>query len=402
MRIGLTLRGSYDGALDALADWLEARDDDPRPRVERAEGALLLDLHPAAAPVRVERGPSGITLHARTVTAGPGYHRYVVELAEAMPGVTWTDGADDTGFWSSRDDEALESELLDWLGAAVAQIVELHAEGMAGFALAMPAGFAYEHDGLVATQLGPRDAAWVQRARVAPEEAVDVFPWWGAGRDAAYYRDLALGHMWQRIRWRPPLTEAEREAQEQAVTWIEKAHGLDPQLALPWAEQSELLTYLQEDSLRATRAHLKAQELAPPSIGYRRRPVRVEVSGGWHLTVPGELAERWDDRGTWVAWDETRSVFFNSFTAQGDGEPPTTEQTLSSMPPLDGDEILELEVGPLRGYAALSEVEEEGRSMHRLEAHAAIGPHAAIGTLVFVEAADRQWALSTWGSLGRR
>ena len=135
---------------------------------------------------------------------------------------------------------------------------------------------------------------------------------------------------------------------------------------------------------------------------YRRRPVRVEVSGGWYLTVPGELAERWDERGTWVAWDATRSVFFNSFTAQGKGEPPTTEQTLASMPPLEGDEILELQADSLRGDASLTEVEHEGRPMHRLEAHAAIGPHAAIGTIVFVEASDRDWALSTWGSLGRR
>jgi len=401
MRIGPSLTGSYDGTLDALADWLEARDDDPAPAVERHPGALVVDLHPAAAPVRITLDGARIALSASTVTAGPGYHRHVIALAEAMPGVTWAEGGDDTGWRRARDDEALEGVFLDWLGAAVAQIVELGADGMSGFALAMPAGIAYEHDGLVATQLGPRDEAWVQRARVAPEDAVDVFPWWGPGRDAAYYRDLALGRMWQTIRWRPPLTEDERAAQEAAVTWIEKAHGLDPDRSLPWAEQSELLTYLEEDSLRATRAHLKAQELPPPSIGYRRRPVRVEVSGGWHLTVPGELAERWDDRGTWVAWDETRSVFFNSFTAQGEGE-PTTEQTLASMPPLDGGEILELKADALRGYAALSEVEEDGRPMHRLEAHAAIGPHAAIGTLVFVEPTDREWALSTWGSLGRR
>jgi len=402
MRIGLSLRGRYDGTLDALAEWLEARDDDPAPRVERHEGALTVDVHPAAAPVRVELASGAIALFATTVTAGPGMHRHVVELAEAMPGVRWSAGGDETGWRDARDDEALEGVFLDWLGAAVAQIVELHAEGMAGFALAMPAGIAYEHDALVATQLGPRDAAWLERARVAPEEAIDLFPWWSAGRDAAYYRDLARCRMWQEIRWRPPLTDAEREAQDACVTWIEKAHGLDPELPLPWAEQSELLTYLEEDSLRATRAHLKAQELAPPEIGYRRRPVRVEVSGGWHLTVPGELAERWDDRGTWVAWDETRSVFFNSFTAQGEGEAPTTEQTLASMPPLEGDEILELSAGSLRGYAAVTEVEEEGRPMHRLEAHAAIGPHAAIGTMVFVEASDRDWALSTWGSLGRR
>ncbi len=404
MSIGLHLEAVVPGDpsthLERLADALRARPEDPAPRVELEGSTLYAELHPAAEPVRIDAVEGRLTLRANTITAGPGYHRHVVRLAESLE-LPWGPGGDPSGWRAERDDAALEAFFLDWLSAGAAQIIELESEGMSGFALAMPAGVAFEHDEVVATQLGPRSAAWLEAVRREPRSGIDVFPWWDEERDAMYFRGLALTEAWRAVRWRPPLTDTERADLERVATWIEKAHGLDPELELPWAEQSEILTYLEESSLRATRAHLKAAELGDGRVGYRRRPVRVELSGGWRLTVPGELAERWDERGTWVGWDETRSVFFNSFTGASDGPPPSTEDTLRRMPPLDGDELLELARGDLRGIAALSEGEEDGRPVYRLEAHAAIGPHAAIGTLVFSERADRDWALTTWGSLGR-
>ncbi|MBX3270609.1 MAG: hypothetical protein KF729_10125 [Sandaracinaceae bacterium] len=401
MWIGLELDG--EGAeVDAIADAIAARADDPAPLVERLdERTRVVTLHPGAEPLELTAEDRGVRLRASTGAAGPGYHRHVLALAEALD-VAWAPGGDSTGWREARDPEALEEVYLDWLGATAAQILELASGGASGFSLAMPAGVAYEHDEVVATQLGPRSFAWLEATRADARAGIDVFPWWGEARDAAYYRGLALVELWRTIRWRPPITEEERAVMDRVATWIERAHGLDPALSLPWAEQSELLTLLDEASLRATRAHLKAQSIGPARIGYRRRAVHVELSGGWSLTIGGELAERWDERGTWVAWDEGRSVFFNSFSARGDGPPPSSEETLHGMPPLDGDELFELERGALRGIAALSETEEDGAPLYRLEAHAAHGPHAAVGTLVFRDAGDREWALATWGSLRRR
>ncbi|HHH27934.1 MAG TPA: hypothetical protein ENK57_06275, partial [Polyangiaceae bacterium] len=367
MFIGLHLQttalpegASASALLGTIADAITAAPHDPAPRCRIEREVLYADLHPAAEAVRIAIEGEHVTLHANTVTAGPGYHQHVVGLAERIADLLsapWLPEGDTTGWRETRDDRALEREFHDWATAAAAQILELHAEGMSGFALALPAGVAYTHDGLVATQLGPRTEAWLIEARRDPAVAQDIFPWWSSAIDAAYFCGLALTEMWRTVRWRAPLTDEERAVQERVVTWIERAHGLDPEMQLPWAEQSELLTYLSEESLRATRAHLKAQSRAPARVGYRRQPVRLELSGGWYLTVPGELAERWEERGTWVGWDETRSIFFNSFTAQASDERaplPTTDETLRRMPALDGDELLELEVGEIRGYAALS------------------------------------------------
>ena len=399
--IGLELTGE-GASVDALAGAIAARADDPAPIVESPdEQTRVVTLHPGAEPLELSAEGAGVRLRASTGAAGPGYHRHVLALAEALD-VAWAPGGDSTGWREARDPEALEEVFLDWLGATAAQILELAADGASGFALAMPAGVAYEHDEVVATQLGPRSFAWLEATRDDARAGVDVFPWWSAPRDAAYYRGLALVELWRTIRWRPPITDEERAAMERVATWVEKAHGLDPALSLPWAEQSELLTLLDEASLRATRAHLKAQSLGPARAGYRRRAVHVELTGGWSLTIGGELPERWEARGTGGAWDEGRSVFFTSFSARGDGPPPTSEQTLGGMPPLDGDELFELERGTLRGLAALAELEEDGAPLYRLEAHAAQGPRAAVGTRAFRRPDDREWALATWGSLRRR
>ncbi len=371
---------------------------------------MVVELHPAAEPMLIEvPAPGTVRLAAHTGTAGPGYHRHAAELAlglgEAL-GVEWTlAGADSTGWIVHRDDAALEQAFLDGLRELARAVLAMAAEGKRGFALLLPEGHLFEHDGLVATALGPRDEAWVRAVADDPRAGIDILPWWGVDRDARYYLDLACVHLWLDVRWRSPVDDAERGLLEQVATWIERAHGLDPGAPIPWDEHSEILERLGEESLRATRASLKAKtglaaaKRAP--IGYRRRPVRVLLGGGWSLRVPGELAERWEERGTWVAWDEQRSVWFTSMTVHADdGTPsPSTEATLASLPPLEAEDLMELEHGELRGLAGFVEEEHDGQRVLRLEAHAARGPNAAIGTIVFVREEDRDWALATWGSV---
>ncbi len=419
MGIVLSLSGTRtadapESFLERAARVIRELDQEPRARVhiETDERPFLVaELHPAAEGLSLE-APDDTTVHlrAKTGTAGPGYHRHVCALALTLGdalGIEWTidDDTDETGWLRERNTERLEESFLDWLGGAAAQILELSDSGMSGFSLSLPSGHILDPAGLVATPLGWRDEAWVRAVIDDPRHGIDVFPWWNAERDASYCLRLALTRMWTEVRWRAPL-EHERAQLDEIATFVEKAHALDSTLDIPWQEQSEVLQLLGEESLRATRAHLKAQssreERAP--IGYRRRPVRAILSGGWSMRIDGELAERWEERGTWVAWDARRAVWFTSMTvADENGRPsPSTQTTLSSLPPLSGQEMLELERGDLRGLAAFAEEEREGEVLHRLEAHAARGANAAIGTIVFSDARDREWALATWGSLSHQ
>lgn len=412
MDMGLRLEGRCADSSTLLTRaeaWLAGRDDDPAPRATLEGSALVVDLHPAAEPVVLEVEGATVRLSAGTGTAGPGYHRHVASLALALGealGVEWSlEGADSTGWLVHRDPAALEQSFLDGLGALAGAVLDMAEQGKRGFGLLLPVGHVYEHEGLVATTVGPRDEAWVRRVAEDPRQGIDILPWWSAGRDARYYLELARVHMWLEVRWRTPLDEGERGLLEQVATWVERAHGLDPEAPIPWDEHSEVLEHLGEESLRATRAHLKARAGGRLSkrvpVGYRRRPVRALLGAGWSLRIPGELAERWEERGTWVAWDERRSVWFTSMTVHADGgaPSPSTEATLASLPPLSGESLLELDRGALRGLAGFVEEEHEGERLFRLEAHAAHGAHAAVGTVVFVREEDRDWALETWGSV---
>jgi hypothetical protein len=267
----------------------------------------------------------------------------------------------------------------------------------------LPAGIEYTPSGMVATPLGPRDRAWLEQVRATPSAGRDVFPWWQTGRGAGYFAGLATALMWTEVRWRAPIDAAERALLDRIVTSIERAHGLDPSIELPWVEAAEIYELLGEDSLRATRAGVLAEAARKRGgkrrIGYRRDPVRVSLSGGWSLVIPGELAERWEDQSTWVGWDRTRTIWVSSMRAQGSR---VTADVLAGLPALLGEgDLLRMERGPIVGHARFGPSEEDGKPVVVLRAHAACREHVALGTIILPEDADRTWALETWGTLDR-
>lgn len=208
--------------------------------------------------------------------------------------------------------------------------------------------------------------------------------------------------MWTDVRWRRPSDDEERETLEEIVALLEAAYREAPERTYPWREWAEILAFLGRDSIVATRAQLRA-ETAPlaPAIGYRRQDVRVTVSGGWSLLVPGRFAETWDERGTWCAWDDARTLWFTSFSVKAEPgrEPPTTaEETLDGLPPLDGETTTYL-AGAVRGVAALGRSSEDGVDLQQLRAYAAVPANSAVLTICFESDAERPWAYDVWRSL---
>ena len=391
---------------DRLRAFFEGRALDPAPVIDVLEepSMVLVELHPSAQPLVFEIGAERLLARANTSTAGPGFHRHVCGLLRALADaleLEWSEREDAYHYFDGEDPAALEAAFDELMADAQAQMRELAQDGLRGFALGLPETHVFEHEGLLASPLGPRGTEWLE---LSPREAGrDVLPFCGDYADAGYFRGLALTEMWMSVRWRAPVDEREQALLERVVTYVERAHGLDPSVPLPWAEQSAILTLLSEESLRATRAHLKAQSLPAAAIGYRRRPVRVMLSGGWRMQIDGAMAERWEERGTWVAWDADRSLWFSSLEVFDDGGAPleSAEETLSRLPPLEGDEHLALSGEQITGAAVFVETEVDDKPVHRLDAHAAVGHRAAVGTLVFTRPADREWALQTWGSLTR-
>jgi hypothetical protein len=400
--------------------WTSAALDDPRaalarlidaivleaaelvPEIVRGEGEVLVTLHPAAAPIELRVVDDRIAMIADTGTAGPGYHEdvdAVMRAAATSAGFAWERGV------TPIDRAAIEATLDAWLASTAREILALADRGASGFSILLPDGVEYAHERLLATPLGPRDRAWLERVRATPSTGRDVFAWWERGRGAAYHAGIARALAWTEVRWRAPIDDRERASLDRVVTAIERVHGLDPAIDLPWIEAAEIYELLGEDSLRATRAGVLAEGLRRRGIrdriGYRRAAVRVSLSGGWSLVVPGELAERWEERGTWVGWDRTRTIWMSSMTAEGEGA-SSTEAVLAGMPELPGEgDLLRMERGPIVGHARFAIGDEDGKPLTVLRAHAACGKHVALGTIILPEDADRTWALETWGTLDR-
>jgi hypothetical protein len=396
----LVIEARARASIDAVKRFFSTFQSDPPPIVSEDRGALLVELHPSAEPIRIEELEGEVHLVAPTHAVGPGYHRAVCEAIDALATETGARFEVSDAFFRDRDGARLEARFLDWLSLMARATLERAREGAKGFSWCTLDDHVFSHDGLIATQLGPRERAWVEAIERDPRHGIDFFPWWNRERDGAYFLALARVWMWSHVRWRAPLDEGERTLLDRVATSVERAHALDPALDVPWREQSEIFVYLGEESLRATRAHLAAESARSGApIGYRRRRVVRKLQRGWSIAVPGELAERWDERATWVAWDSSRSIFFNSFTARSvHGAPIDTDRTLEGMPPLAG-EPMELEDGDLKIRASFGESETGER---RLEAIAARGAEAALVTIVFGDPNARKAMLEIVESLAQR
>ena len=297
---------------DAIRDWFQ-REYRPllvasRTAVDgRGAAAARIHLHPVDPGVRFHVSAQGlVTVRADVLPVGPGFHVFLVGALQALgeaQDIAWVRlprvGPRDA---SEHAQERLMNVARDGL------------DGLAGGAegpgsLMLPLHERFSHDSLVATPLGPRDMAWLARAAIGGHVLRDVFPWPEPGFGPRYTRGRALSLMWMHVRWRAPRDGDERRLLEVVDGLMLDAWQGEPNQALPWAEWAEIRSLLgieDEQSPEITRR--LADEAPRDPVGYRRHPVSTRLPAGWWVTVPGELATRWEDRVTWRADGETGSV----------------------------------------------------------------------------------------------
>src|SRR5579871_3914836 len=137
MPIGLNLRAAFTSPpvnasemIAKIEEWLEQRcaalePEMTRGRVRKAP-ALFCQLHPAANPLQlVLTDAAHLEASATTSSAGPGYHIYVSQLLKELGqnfGATWEQPetgigtyGDDTGFFFSGNEQAVQLGMATWL-----------------------------------------------------------------------------------------------------------------------------------------------------------------------------------------------------------------------------------------------------------------------------------------------
>ncbi len=402
----------FEGLGDAVLDARLLRDAEDK-------AVLLVVFHPAVSPAEVRLGASGrVRVSAATSPAGPGYHIYLCEVLRLFAtdfDLTWApeQSTDPTGYFINSDRLACERHFFKCLGAWCAS------DPNASY-LGLPANHGFTYPAEVLTPLGPQSHEWLRRVAADPIIGQEFYPWWNAKLDAAFYRNRALTRLWCEFPWRAPLNEAEGEEADQIANDLAAAFKLDPSIELPWGEWLEVLSAIENDRddftvtpkdtvlsvelWKRTWDHTTTSSVkhSGPRIGYRRHPVRVALTAGWSVLVPGDFAREWDDDRTWTGWNLTRTVWFHAlgFT-KPDGGHPTAAEALEvgrkSLP--EGEPVAGLEGEEVHGSAVFGSVDEDGRTVWRLSGVAAVDGQLAVCNVYAEAAGDRPWTEATWQSL---
>ena len=344
--------------------------------IDASAKRVTLRLFAMASPVRIVVTPDAeLEVRADTSGIGPAYHALV--LARLAPMLEELE--------MKWDDEEADSDpqvaMTRWLASELAR-------GAAR--IGMPAERNFRIEAPVLTAMGPRDRAWCDRVIAEPARGADAFAWWSEGPGRSE-RARALLAMWHEVPWREPVDDAERTLMEDVDKELRAARRADPELELPWPDWAALLRHLGADDDKHYREIAKRAGDLPATIGYRRHPMEVELSGGWSIELSAAFVGHWeDDDARWWATDGDRVVEFSSLTA-GD---ETDSEKLLAVAPEQHPVIERVAEGARRGRAEA--YEDEGvHVVHGLMTNA---PNVAIMTCKGTPA-DEPWALATWRSL---
>lgn len=381
-----------------ISSWLE------RPEPDMV--TLGVQLHPGASGIEFTRdADSSFWISARTSAAGPGYHAFVCRLIKKFAsdhGVELVEDecSDDTEYFFTADKTELNNAFLNWLGQLTGSVLKIGPTALGARLAMVISNDRFEpEEGSVLTQLGPRDVKWLEKTVSDASQGTDMFPWWDEDLDGNYYRGRALCHMWSDVRWRKPVTDDEKDLLNRVLKLLDKAHDLNKALIMPWQEWLEIMDYLEVTGPTYDRVKDKAAENpSKKPVGYRRRPVTVNLPGGWQVRVPGSFAETWTDEGTtFYAYDEGRSLKLTTYSATGESTNMSAEEILS-RPQYEELSILHSHEN-IESRASLEEPEDGSDAPWSLSGACATTGRIAHFDITFANDEDKDWAYEAWHSI---
>ena len=385
-------------------------------RVQATAGCpeLVLSLHPAAEPVTITADEEGrVEASADTSNAGPGYHTFVGRVLDRVgdeTGVVWSHDHDPRPVgtpapWIGSKQPlagraAVEREHLEVLERQIARACEQRRRGLTDVQVGTLPGAQFEFDGAIATPLGPRDDAWLDRASKDAWAASDIRPWWFDATDARYLLNRALAILWTEIRWRAPADDPERAAMDEALGLLRRALPSDASLDYPWREWAELIKLRAMPDPIAERVlrQVARVDSSLPLIGYRRRPVTV-THEGWQVRVPGSFGEQRTPE-EWRGGERGRRVTLAATTTQTtNGMPMSADRFLTTVAGDLGEGVLRHEDGDLSGRARVTSDASSGLEVAVLEGFSAVTGSGAAVRVEFEHSGDWQWAVDLWRTL---
>ena len=396
---------------DRLEKWISQNSEMLEPSMRRGfdeeKPCLFCSFHPAAEDMEIVlKAPDQITVSANTSTVGPGYHIYLCQLLHGWTdpfGITWKDfGSDDeeaeyfdeAEFFFSEDAANVYDHMKGWLQALAKSFLDDTLTK--GTKICLPWNVAYQSDSLAITPLGPRELDWFLGISDGTIEIKDFFPWFDVGLNAEYFLKRALVQMWCNVRWRKPINDSETALLRSVSNSLEMAYKLDPTLDFPWNEWYEILGFIDKNS--AEYEFIKSKAIGAARIGYRRAPVRTQLSGDWSIETEGTFSEfECDEDNALSSFDPPREIWFTAYSFSAE-DPLSRFEEMRRELKAENPELIEETVNYI-AKAKITAKEADGEPYYILQSSNVTLLNRSICTIVFMNHEERNWAIRVWRSL---
>ncbi|MCL2711400.1 MAG: hypothetical protein FWE95_11020 [Planctomycetaceae bacterium] len=343
----------------------------------------------------------GLRIEAKTNSAGPGYHAYLVDLLDELS-VAPTEIEDETGYYSNRDFRSLQNEMGDWLKGLSKHLLEMPND-CTNLAISLPVDFCVPDSSEHFTRcpLGYFDRKFFERSQSGEPVGPEFFLWWNQPQDALFFRNVALRLIWCKINWLSPQTEEEHKIIAATLDCLEQAYTLESCLDYPAAEWIELAQLTGNKSLVQT-LYSRYGDSKKACLGYQRGNVRQNVCG-WSFARSGRMHSDYEEDGGLVLWDDNRTIRLSSISAQlNEDIANKSEYLLHSITENDKDcESFSLCNPKIAACVQHSQIEENGEPLYQTRLVAALDEQLLIMSLYYVDMADRDWAIDVCASVTR-
>ena len=371
------------------------------------EDGFRVKLVPFEEEVYGEWEDGRLCISAKTNSAGPGYHAYLIDILDGLR-VSPISVEDETGYYEDRDFGHLQDQMAGWLKGVSEQLLEMSEESdYMDFSISLSTDWSPENTGHFAScPLGYFEKDFFEMARKHEYMAPKFFVWWHREQDARFFRNVLLNMIWCEINWLPPETDTEYEAIAAALACFDKAYASDPGLGYPIDELKELsglagtggsFGIVYSDMIKKYRPrHGELAELR----GYMRGAIRRNVVG-WHLTHDGNMHSSIEEDGSLVLWDDRRTIRITILSVQLKEDVPNKSETLlrDVTEKEEGCEPLRLRNPEIAACIQRSVIEENGETLYMTRMTAALDNEIMVMSLFSIDEGDREWATKICASV---
>ncbi len=385
----------------AIGAYLTEKHLDAVSYITMGKETMLVGIHPAEEEVEFYVDQGYLVCAAKTSSAGPGYHAFVIEMLgeiEKRCDIKWdwnnqAQGFfDESDFYTDRDFQKLQDAMARYFKGVSKHILTLESKSLR---LSLPFHLHVEDDHFALSPMGVWDKSFfesvVDDSAYNDTMAEAFFAWWHKPQDALFWRNLGLVKIWMDVKWQKPLSKEDPSYQtiESTLSCFEKARALSrDDIHLPDAEIEDLKKLLTHEGDFTPNHDFK---------GFYRRYLRRHLTGKWSLLIPGYFYESDNTDETTVSYYHgdcyITSTSYSCAQSIRPEHPSDEEFSGSTL------QVFDFEEEDRQGKATLVKVEEDGSDVFVLICHITVPGSICTTMIQFVDEHDIPWATQVFKTI---